>query len=333
MITRLQPRSIRRLVLLAIVALALAPGTFVRTATTEPDLRPILDIVPLDIPQRALGGGLAVENIWHLSSPNEYFGGYSGIAALGSTDLLAVSDKGGWLRFDPERPRQAPEFGPLPRANLRNKHLVDAESIEFDPASGQIWIGYEGSNSIERSAPGFGQLKIAEPAGMRRWPGNRGPEAMARLADGRFLVIGETAPGWVGDGFPGLLFNGDPVEGAEAIEFTFSPPPGFRATDLAALADGRVIVLLRAIENYLPPRFAIRFAIGEPTEIEEGSVWTTTPLAGLPNDMPSDNFEGLAAIENSDGSYTLWLISDDNGAVLQRTLLYRLRWDPAQTAR
>ena len=35
--------------------------------------------------------------------------------------------------------------------------------------------------------------------------------------------------------------------------------------------------------------------------------------------------------QRAGGGLTLWIISDDNGASFQRTLLYKLRWDPDAT--
>lgn len=317
----------RRLILLAIVALALAPGTFVRTPMQGPDLSSILVAKALPF-ERELEGEITIEGIWHLTSPNEYFGGYSGLVALPDGDLLAVSDKGGWLRFSPpdaERQEQ-PQFGPFPRAALRDKHAVDAESIAFDPESGQVWVAYEGSNSVERSMPDFVDPAIAEPAEMKNWPGNRGPEAMARLPNGRFIILGETAPGWTGKGFPGLLFDGDPVDGGEAMQFRYLPPDGFRATDLTPLPDGRVLVLMRSVERYFPPRFGAKIALADPTQIEAGEDWSGKVLLTLTASLPRDNFEGLTAIPREEGGYTLWMLSDDNGALFQRTLLYRLYW-------
>ena len=54
-------------------------------------------------------------------------------------------------------------------------------------------------------------------------------------ADGRFIVIGEGSPDWLGKGYPALLFSGDPVERAQSIAFGFVAPEGYRATDMAAL--------------------------------------------------------------------------------------------------
>ena len=317
----------RRLILIAIVVLALAPGTLLRDAPRNPNIDPVLTMTALDA-EGELVPGLSIEGVWELDSPNELFGGYSGLVALEDGQLLAVSDLGGWLRFAPPGSEStAPVFGSFARARLRNKHVVDAEAATYDPRTGEVWVAYEGSNSIERSDTVFASTESTRPAAMADWPSNRGAEAMTKLGDGRFLVFGEGSPEWTGAGYPALLFDGDPVDNARAESFSLMLPEGFRATDLAALPDGRVLLLLRSVENYLPPRFGMKLAIGDPGEIAPGGQWRPKIIGTLPDSVPSDNFEGLAVRGNGDGSLTLWMISDDNHAALQRTLLYRLRWD------
>ena len=50
-------------------------------------------------------------------------------------------------------------------------------------------------------------------------------------------------------------------------------------------------------------------------------------LARIDTPFPSDNYEGLAVVDEGGGSWSLWLISDDNFASYQRTLLLKLHWD------
>ena len=319
----------RRLVILLIIALGLAPGTWVREPSPPVDERNALNFNRLDV-DNVERGEVRIEGVWELRSPNSFFGSYSGLTAIGGGELLAVGDAGGWLRFAPPGAgEQSSNFGGLGRAKLRDKTQVDAEAVDFDPASGQAWTAYEVSNTIERSGLDFANAKSVEPEEMSNWPFASGPESMARLPDGRFIVIGEGSPDWFGEGYPALLFESDPVEGGKALRFGFVAPDGYRATDMAALPDGKVLILLRKIEAVFPPAFATMIALADPADIEVGGAWKATPIARLGTDLPHDNFEGLAAEVRGDGSFTLWLISDDNGAALQETLLYKLHWVPS----
>ena len=54
-----------------------------------------------------------------------------------------------------------------------------------------------------------------------------------------------------------------------------------------------------------------------------------TRLTRLEAPLPVDNFEGLAITPAAGGKVHVWLISDDNQAVTQRTLLWRLELDLA----
>lgn len=314
----------KRMLLLALVVLALAPGTWLRSTPPPDDFRPILDFEPLDLPL-ARAGAVELVGVWQLTSPNTHFGSYSALVPVEGGRLLAVSDRGRWLEFSPGR--GDPRFGVLGGDIEPDKRQVDAEAATSD-SEGRIWLAYEGNNTIERYAPGLAAPERVRPPAMLLWPGNRGPEAMTRLPDGRFVVIGEGSPEWLGAGYPGLLFGGDPVEGARAVKFGFLPPEDFRATDMATLPDGRVLVLMRKIVWVAPPRFATALAVVDPAEIGDGASVRGRVIAKLGTDIPHDNFEGLAVVPDSDGALTLWLISDDNGAMLQETLLYRLRWRP-----
>lgn len=321
-------RLTTRLALLAMLALGLAPGTWLHEAIPPPDFRPVLTRETLPLPTRS-AGELTIEGVWRLTSPNIHFGSYSALAALPDGGLLAVSDRGRWLRFTPPgRVGRGPRFGVVGDQVVTDKRRVDAEAMTLHPASGRVWIAYEGVNTIERLGLELGPSKHVRPPEMASWPANAGPEAMTRLRDGRFIILGEGSPQWLGDGYPGLLFAGDPVDGAKAEEFGFVPPDSYRATDMATLPDGRVLILLRAIEGVIPPRFSAKLLVADPAGIRAGKAWRGEEIATFGLTLPTDNFEGLAVEPREDDTLTLWLISDDNGAALQRTLLYRLRWKP-----
>ncbi|MDD3799832.1 MAG: esterase-like activity of phytase family protein, partial [Novosphingobium sp.] len=106
----------------------------------------------------------------------------------------------------------------------------------------------------------------------------------------------------------------------------------YRPTDMAQLPDGRVLVLLRRLVWPMPPRFAGKIAIADPAEIRKDGTWTGKVAANLASPLPTDNFEGLAVETGEDGETIVWVISDDNTARSQRTILLKLRWlgEPAR---
>jgi len=319
----------RKVVLLLVVILGLAPGTWLWSPRPPADKRQILSLRALQIPDVDLGP-LMPAGAWVLDSPNDDFGSYSALAALGDGTLLAASDKGAMMRFSPpgEHPAQV-RIGYSGQDGNRPKWQLDIESMTRDPASGRLWLGFESDNRIERFDPGSRAQATVRPEVMRGWPDNQGAEAMVRLADGRFIVIAEGA----GDEVPGLLFPSDPVAGAEPAIFRFAPPAGYRPVDIAQLPDGRTLILLRKVVWGLPPGFAGKLMLADPATIRAGEAWRADLLADLVAPLPSDNYEGLAIETDGRGGTVLWLISDDNDSIAQRTLLLRLDWPANAKAR
>jgi hypothetical protein len=314
--------------------LALAPVTWIRTGPWQPiDERQLLQVRPLALTSRTLGP-FTIAGAWELNSSNSYFGGYSGLTALGDGSLLAASDKGSRLRFTPPgRSGPTPEFASFVPDDEDNKRASDIEAVTRDPASGKLWLAYENSNTIERYDAALQLEARVKPAQMRGWPTNSGPEAMVRLADGRFLILAEATGDGDGEDAPALLFGRDPVTGAEPIEFRFRPPAGYRAVDIAQLPDGRALILVRKVLWGLPPRFANQLVLADPALIREGATWQGQVIADLAAPLPSDNYEGLAIATGPGEIVTVWIVSDDNSIRLQRTLLLELHWRPNEKAR
>lgn len=321
----------RRLILVGVVALGLAPGTWVRTPGPFPvEVGRMLKITRLATPAQEIGE-LRLLAAWQLESPNSQFGGYSALVSLRGGRLMAASDRGRVLVLTGlETSRPAAVLDYFGDRDIGDKKHADIEAMTRDPASQRIWVAYEGSNQIERLEPGLARPRRVRPVAMARWRDNSGPEAMVRLVDGRFIVLAERGHGWFGETSPGVSFAGDPVEGARPISFRFLRPDGYSPTDMVQLPDGKVMILLRAVDWLWPVRFSAKLAVADPAEIEAGGEWRSRVVAELATPLPSDNFEGLAIEPAADGSAVLWIISDDNTAPAQRTLLLKLRW-PAQT--
>jgi phytase-like protein len=320
----------RPLALIVLLAAALTPGLWWRSGEDWPrdngkrslTVERLRAQAPSYWPHQ-----LRLVGVWRLSSDYNMFGGYSALVAAGDGTLTATSDIGLSLRMRrPDLPGPAAAlFGEVPA--LPELHFAnDIEAATSDPATGRRWLAYEGLNTIQRLEPGMRPEQAAvRPREMRDWPLNGGPEAMVRLADGRFIVLSEDPP-WLSSGArPGLLFPFDPVAGAKALEFTFRPPIGFHPSDMAGLPDGRVVILLRAVDPPFPPLFRGMLVVADPAQIAAGKEWPWHKLADLASPLPVDNYEGLAILPETDG-VALWLVSDDNLAHFQRTLLVKLHW-------
>ncbi|QIQ87422.1 esterase-like activity of phytase family protein [Erythrobacter sp.] len=314
----------KRLIAALGVALMCAPGTFVRTPVAEGLPRHVA-LERVAGPARTTTPGWSVAGVWHYSSgPNRDFGGYSALLAARDDRLLAFSDRGSRFAFArPDGPSPEPGERPIALQAVApplSEDLWDIESATRDPATGTYWLGFENTHAILRYTPGHGFDGMRLLEGEVRWPSNSGAEAMVRLSDGRFVVLPE-------GGREGLVFAGDPVEVEAGEPFAFrNPAPGFAATDLAQLPGGDLLLLMRNTVFALPP-FESLIAIGPPPRA--GETWAPRIALRLEGVVPPENYEGIALEPFEDGRVAVWIISDDNLSIMQRTLLAKLVFDPS----
>lgn len=322
-----------RRVMIALLIVGLAPGLWWKMPRPAPvyDQRVTVQSVPVDAALTRLGP-FRLTGVWHLASPHEWFGGYSALVSVRPGRLLAFSDRGYAIDFPiPGSPASGPAvIGSATGDSKALKASRDIEAATYDPQRDEIFLAMEFRNAITRTSPTLQGWQMAFPREMQGWAGNQGPEAMVRLADGRFIVLSERNGGWDDpDSHPAVLLSGDPTRGATEQVFTFVGTDGARPTDMAQLPDGRVLVLQRKLHWPFPPRFSGSIALADPAALRPGGRWPAAQLAKLEAPLPVDNFEGLAITPASGGKVHVWLISDDNMAITQRTLLWRLELDPA----
>lgn len=325
-----------RRVLAGLLLVAVLPVSFLREARPVPTTAQRIAFTPVAMPSPAETaphlGAFRLERIWRMTSRHGMFGGYSTLQRLRGGQFLTISDAGTALRFSaPGEKLGTVHFIDFLKTDSDSKNDRDAESSAYDPATGQVWIGWEGTNSISRHDPALAEQARARPAAMHGWSNNSGAESMARLPDGRFLVLDEGFTSWTETReHPALLFPGDPTGPGKPIAFRLSGPEGFSPTDVARLPDGRMLILMRRLVWPMPYRFVGRIALADPKAIRAGGVWRAKTVAYLSSSLPVDNFEGIVAEPGPDGRVTVWLISDDNGAASQRTLLWKMTVDPRQ---
>lgn len=287
-------------------------------------------LVPLQLDPAYSGprrlGALIFLGAWELGSGNEDFGGISALAALADGRFVGVSDAGTLIGFGLTNDHRAdrPFIAPLPGSEESTASYLDrdSEGIAHDRESGQFWVSYEQNHAIRRFSRSFARLTgVAHPKEMQGWPGNKGAECLIRLADGRFIVISESLED--NGSHQGLLFSGDPVESGTGIaRFAYRPPAGYRVTDGVQLPDGRLILLNRWVG--LPNGFAAKLALVDPKKIVEGESVKGRVIATLASPLLVDNMEGIAVTRHGEDTI-IWLISDNNFNIFQRTLLMKFR--------
>ena len=333
-----------RFLFVILCVLLIVPGWTGEERVPSYPARPPVGAVPVvldpDHPQRKQVGALTFLGGIALSSRVRGFGGFSSIAVSGDRFTL-LGDGGNVLRFRMGRDWRLHDIagadlpgGPGTGWDRRDR---DSESLVIDPSHDRAWIGFERANAIWRySADLRGvQGRVAPPA-MRRWPSNGGAEALAILPDGRFVAISEEAKVprrlWTGDvaarrrSRQGLIFARDPLDGTAPQRFTYLATLGFDVADAAALPGGDLLVVERRFA--LPYRFATIVTRVPATALRRGAVARPRIVATLAAPLVHDNVEGIAITR--EGSATiLWLVSDDNQSLLQRSLLLKFRLDQA----
>lgn len=285
-------------------------------------------------------GPLRLEKAWQISGPE--IGGYSSLLPTTRDSFLTLTDDGRWLAFrmNGGRAWHHAKGRVHFRLNSPDKEYNDVESAVRDPRTGTIWLGMEGVNAISRTDSRLHENARVEPKAMAGWGFNSGPESLIRLRDGRFVTIQETPRGrFYGDTHDAVIFAGDPITHPEPETFRFKGPPNFSVVDMAALPDGRILILMRRFVWPFPMHFAGRIAIADPAAIRAGGLWEAQDIAALSSDLPVDNFEGIAVTPSErggekggeQGRVNVWIISDDNFMhTQQRTLLWKMSVDPAQ---
>ncbi|MBN8502452.1 MAG: esterase-like activity of phytase family protein [Sphingomonadales bacterium] len=323
---------LRRLLAL-IVAMVMIASIWLRSDVPQPSALAGLTVVAIPLEQGCCQTGpLTLLGAWQLSSRHGAFGGYSALLQNGAGRLLAISDRGYFLDFsEPGSGVRPPQFGAINQDSPQNKADRDFEAATRDPATGKLWLAQEGRNVIQRHGRGMAREAFRAVPEMKGWSRNSGPEAMLRLADGRFLVVCEcTGPGLLTDLHPGLIFGSDPALPGTAQQFSFAGVAGYRPTDMAQLPDGRILILARRLLWPLPPRFAMKVLVADPAELRAGGTWHAREVADIDAPWPVDNYEGLAIEPMVDGTLIAWMISDENRAATQRVLLLKVRIDPAR---
>lgn len=328
-------RRLLRLLFVAAAVLAIVPGWTGETrlpllgTDARIDAAPV-PFDPADLARRRVGR-LTFLGGWHLTSPDPAFGGFSSIAVAGDRVTL-LSDGGNLAGFTLAGGRIAdPRFGRLaggPGTGWEKRDR-DAEAMAVG-ADGTRWVGFESLPSIFRYAADGRMTGATRPAAMQRWSTNGGIESLARLPDGRFVAIAERAPGREKRDRPGLIFAGDPITAPAPADFRYRPPPGSSPSDAAALPDGGLLVVNRRFR--FPFRFSAVLTLVPAGAIGPGVTVAGEEIATLDAPLVHDNWEGVVVAR--EGRDTIvWLVSDDNESVLQRTLLVKFRLETTKARR
>ena len=301
------------------IACGVAFGEPIHLSTSHVFLNPD-DPSQLRVGQLRFLGGL------RLKSNNPAFGGFSGLSVINNDHFIAVTDRGQWLSARIVRDSNGHLVGLADGelAPLRDMHgqpvigrLRDAEALERMP-NGDYLVSFERNHRVWRYDATTGALRghaiplVEMPKAIHNAPPNGGLEAIAPLTDNRILMLTENfhndngaVAGWLIDDTTSAL--------------SFRPTSGFRPTDAATLPNGDVLILSRSFNRI--NAVAARLERVPASTIRPGAVLQGDLIASFRSPLTVDNFEGVATVQSESGEQIVYILSDDNFSMLQRTLL------------
>jgi hypothetical protein len=328
----------RRLFVAALLAgLALAAPSAaqrLRTADVPVDIEVrarTIDTFNVSEPDRRVFGALEFRGGLDLTSSYREFGGLSALRLREDGErFIAVTDKGRWvtgrLVYQGGRPVAVSEAQSAPMLAADGRPLsalgwYDTESLAED--RGMIYVGIERVNRIVRfDFARRGLLARAEPIavppGVAALPNNRGLEGLAFVPRGMplagtLIAISERGLDAAGDIRAFLI--GGPSPGAFAVKRSLD----YDVSDAALLPGGDVLLLERKFS--WTSGLAVRIRRIALDAITPGAVVDGPVLLEADLGFEIDNMEGLSVHRMPSGEIVLTLVSDDNFAALQRTLL------------
>lgn len=282
-------------------------------------------------PERIRVGRLIWRGGFALTSPDRRLGGISGLAVSADGDIVSmVTDRGYWIRLR-ARYDAAGDLRTIDDASIgrlrgpdgsipRDKKEHDAETLERIP--GGLAVGFEHDHRLwlYRATPhpfAARPTRIGLPSLLNRAHPNQATEALARLKDGRIVIFAEAFPRGTGD-LLGWVRADEPPR-TQWQKFRYRRNLLYRPTGAAVLPDGDLLLVERRFTWV--GGFAARLSTIPASSIKPGAVLQSKELAVFEPPLLVDNFEGVDVRRDAKGRTMIYLVSDDNFTILQRTLL------------
>ncbi|MEO1329283.1 MAG: esterase-like activity of phytase family protein [Pseudomonadota bacterium] len=331
------------------LALALTLGVGVaaigdRAATQE--TAPLSATQIADREETSDRGRAALVAAFEIEAASDAFGGVSGLRVFGD-DLIAVSDRGNWLRFSLIRDADGRLRGVGTSVRIEplrdaGKGALEASSADAEALAvtdrGLLWVAFERGHRIVRydriggsAQAEASQLPIAGLAS------NGGVEGLAIDGDGALIALIEEpvkSRGLPTDAKPGSIL-GWRLIGGKATPFWIPRIDQFAATGADIGPDGALYLLERRYSFWTGVRLRIRRfepltlralrSHPGPGAVGFGPGRTIATLGPL---GPVDNMEAISVEPRSGGGLWIFVASDDNFSARQRTLLLQYAYPP-----
>lgn len=277
---------------------------------TPIDLGEISDVKKALPPQTSFLGG------WHLTNADMRFGGFSGLATIDDHTLLAISDKGYFLKLETENsaPKASATLFPMltkTGQSFEGKRRSDAEGLAYK--DGIAYVSFEHQHRIDAfdiarcglQATALTVSSLPNKINKTSIKPNNGAEALHINMNGEFVA-----------GYETVIKNHSPrvTLRAENNEILKNDPVKTRF-GFKLVGESESAILFRAYNPIIGNRTIIQF------KESDLSISLTPPLK-------IDNFEGITEQRTETGERIIYIISDNNFSDKQRTLLYAFKISP-----
>ncbi len=295
--------------------------------------------VPLNhnAPEQTQVGRLTWRGGIQIWSSYEKFGGLSGLlVSPDGANLTAVTDSGFWLTaaivHDANgfliglADAQYHRLRGMDGKPLKGKTDQDAEAMT-KTADGSILVAYERNHRVWRYPPGDDSAgdeptsneplrskaePLPAPAGIDDLPNNSGIEALVTLADDSVLALAEGKDDEAVS--PAFLWR----DGGWS-RLGYQRFGNYRPSDAARLPNGDLLILERRYT--LLEGVGIRLVRLPAAAVVAGALLQPVEVARLLPPLTIDNMEAMDVVQNDRGETLVYLLSDDNFNIIQRTLL------------
>lgn len=260
--------------------------------------------------------GLKLRGAWTLTADRPEFGGFSGLVVRDGR-IYAVSDRGWWmgaelLEQDGTLALRDAVIAPIrgPDGHRYDSSSSDAEGLTLN--RGRLMVAFERNHRVLRLNPDGLTEAVTDPGAFQRLRTSKGIEALASLPDDRMIGFAEerdgaNAPVFVIDSTGNVTESVLPVSWLQTVTGADMGP------------DNRLYLVLREFSALFGLSIQVmRYGLGDDDlPLPESS----EILAKLGQASGIGNMEGLSLEARPDGSIRLWMISDNNFADDQNTIL------------
>lgn len=284
--------------------------------------------IPLNTenPAQIKVGELVYLRGWALTADQDDFGGFSGLIMENEgNQIIAINDKGDWfashINVGKDQPFTASpaSIKSFPSVGL-SKSAYDAESII--KIGDDYLVSFEQDHRLALVNGIAGEPKPYKVAAdYSEMSSNGGLEAITQLKNGELLLFAEhgqdttgALPAWV-------------TSEQESRRIRFIPPMNYSPTDAATLPNGDVLLLMR---HYSPlDGVSAKVVLLKADDIAAAGELKGRELAHFEPPLSVDNMEAMDIVPLQDGSIRIFMMSDDNFSLRQRTLLMVFDWQPS----